>query len=51
MLRAGLGVLALELLVIAWARRRKRLAATSASAPPASEPAGPAGSEPARRPV
>lgn len=46
MLRAGLGVLALELLVIAWARRRKRLAAM-----PASEPAGTAGAEPARRPV
>ncbi len=51
MLRAGLGMLALELLVIAWARRRKRLAAAPAGGPPSSEPAAPAGAEPARRPV
>ena len=46
MLRAGLGVLGLELLVIAWARRRRR-----AGALPAREPEGPAGAEPARRPA
>lgn len=50
MLRAGAGVLLLELLVIAWARRRQRLAAVQ-SATPATEPVGPAGAEPARRPV
>jgi DMSO reductase family type II enzyme heme b subunit len=50
MLRAGLGVLGLELLVIAWARRRRRAAELPAREP-ASEPVGPAGAEPARRPA
>jgi len=50
MLRAGLGVLGLELLVIAWARRRRRAGALPAREP-ASEPVGPAGAEPARRPA
>ena len=50
MLRAGLGVVVLELLVIAWARRRRRAGALPAPEP-ASEPVGPAGAEPARRPA